>query len=41
MARISEEDLTYAVLVDWCSFKSVYILSFTKVANRKSILSGY
>jgi len=38
LVRISDEELTYALLIDWCSFKELWQIQFSvKFSNKKSM----
>lgn len=43
MVRISDDHLSYAVYLDWCSFKEVYHIKFIKIPikNKTVFKSGY
>ena len=43
MVRISDDHLSYAVYLDWCSFKEVYQIKFIKIPNKNKTVfkSGY
>jgi len=43
MVRISEDHLSYAIYLDWCSYKEIYHIQFNKIPqrNKKIYKSGY
>ena len=43
MVRISEDHLSYAIYLDWCSYKEIYHIKFNKIPqkNKKVFKSGY
>ena len=41
MVRISEIELVYAVLIDWCSIKSIYILQFQRTPDKKAVIRSH
>lgn len=35
LARISDEALTYSLLIDWCSYKEIFTITFTRTKQKK------